>query len=127
MPRFPQRVPPGIKKVVLAAAILVFVQVGPPSLGAQSENPWNFVQDFTLVPGSIVQVEEHYVAALFRNIEKGLSAVVVYTAQCGSGICTIESNVAYAVYDAQGANIRHYVDPGEGRRINAILNSQPLI
>lgn len=123
----PCRLPLRTSYVFLAAAIFMLAQALPPSLRAQSENPWNFLADFTLVPGSIVQIQEHYVAALFRDPQKRLSAVVLYTADCDSRTCTIGDSVAYVVFDAQGIDVRHYVNPKEKPEIKNILNLQRLI
>ena len=105
----------------LACVILTFVLMVPAILQAEVGDPWEFVKEFTFVPNSIVQVEEHYVAGLFHHREKNLYALVIYTADCDSGGCTIKNNVAYAVTDAQGVLIRHYVEPQEESLIKRVL------
>ncbi|MGH7770623.1 MAG: hypothetical protein ACREQA_00115 [Candidatus Binatia bacterium] len=73
-----------------------------PLLIAEAENGLEFLKDFRLVPGRVAVIEERYVMALLENAEKGLYAIIMFTADCGPGGCTIGDLVAYSLFDAQG-------------------------
>ena len=114
-------------KLALACVILSFVLIAPAILKAEVGDPWEFVREFTFLPNSNVQVEGHYVAGLFYHPEKNLYALVIYTADCNSGSCTVKDNVAYAVTDAQGVLIRRYVEPREESLIKRVFAHQRFI
>jgi hypothetical protein len=62
----------------------------PSWLRVEVEDPLEFLKDFTLVPDSIVVIDEKYIFTLFQNAtRKGLYAVVVFAADCSSGSCAI--------------------------------------
>lgn len=116
-----------LRKLALSCAIFALVLVAPAMLKAETDDPWEVVKEFTFIPDSIVRVERHYVAALFYHSEKGLYALVIYTADCESGSCTIQDNVAYAVTDARGVLIQRYVKPQEELLLKSILTNQSFI
>jgi len=115
------------RKLALAGAILAFVLVAPAMGKTETADPWEVVKEFTFIPDSIVLVERHYVAALFYHPETGLYALVLYTADCDSGSCTIQDNVAYAVTDARGVLVQRYVKPQEELLLKSIFTHQRFI
>lgn len=81
---------------------------------AGEKDPWQFLNDFALIPDSPALIEDHYVAALF------VSAVVIFNATCDSGNCEIHHRAAYSVFDRQGSNVRRYIDPGDTELLRLI-------
>ncbi|MBI2998607.1 MAG: hypothetical protein HYY46_09170 [Deltaproteobacteria bacterium] len=100
-------------KKQIFVTILLLLPLLAPSLGAKTQDPWQFLNGFTLISDSPARIEEHYVAALFVNREKQQLAVVIFNATCDSGNCEVNHRAAYSVYNKEGRNIRTYVDPGE--------------
>lgn len=102
---------------------ILFLLLAPaPSPSVEAEDPWQFLKGFSLIPDSPARVEEHYVAALFVNREKQQLAVVVFNATCDSGNCGVNNRAAYSVFNAEGSNIRRYIDPREHELIRLISN-----
>jgi hypothetical protein len=50
---------------------------------------------------------------------------VVFNANCDSGNCEVKRRAAYSVFDAEGTNVRRYVDPGEQELLRLISDHVP--
>ena len=84
----------------------------PQSSHAQAEEPWNFLQDFTLVDGAVRPVKDGYVGAVLSNPATGYFALVIYPGVCRGQSCAVENPVAFFVVDAKGILVRHHLEPG---------------
>ncbi|HEY2989061.1 MAG TPA: hypothetical protein VGL11_15120, partial [Candidatus Binatia bacterium] len=100
-----------VKQMLITALLLLCAFASPASVRA--EDPWQYLSGFDLIADSPARIEEHYVAALFVNQKTRQIAVVVFNANCDSGNCEVKRRAAYSVFDAEGTNVRRYVDPGE--------------
>ncbi|MBI2365067.1 MAG: hypothetical protein HYV01_08700 [Deltaproteobacteria bacterium] len=96
----------------LVAVILLFLLAGLPAVPAQAGEPWEFLEDFALVPGAVSRVEDGYVAAVFHSSEKGLFALIIFPGVCGSQSCNVKDPVAYFVVDTKGLLVKLHVEPG---------------
>lgn len=105
----------------LSISVLLLVLVAVPGFSAGAEDPWDFLEGFSLVPGSEARVEEHYVAALFEKPDEELLAVVVFNADCNVESCRVNHRAAYAVFDEEGFNVRRYIDPRERELMELIF------
>ena len=113
-----------LKKTGLAGAILSLALIVPLLVEAEeSGDPWKFLNGFTPVRGAISQVEERYIAALFQNPKKALRPLVIYPADCGSQICSLDRPVAYSVFDTKGLIVKLYIEPGAELRLYRVLTS----
>jgi len=83
-----------------AASIVVFVVVTPSIYGAVAENPWDFLQDFRHVEGTLRPIGNHFVGALFCLVEKNLRAWVIFPVTCEAQRCSLGQPVAFSVFDA---------------------------
>ncbi len=111
------------RKQIFVTIFVLLVALAPlPSV--QAEDPWQILKGFTLIPDSPTLVEEHYAAALFVNSEKGLLAAVIFKVTCDSGSCDANHGAAYSVFNAQGLNIRRYVDPQDQELAELMSNGQ---
>ena len=97
----------------LASAILFLVLLMVPFLSARAEDPWEVLEGFSLVPGSEARLEEHYVAALYENLEEKMLAIVVFNADCDLENCMVNRRAAYTVFNDEGINVHRYIDPRE--------------
>jgi hypothetical protein len=96
----------------MATVILLILLAVAPSARAQGDGPWMFLRDFTVVPGAVSELEDGYVASVFRNSEKGLLALVIYPGVCDPSGCAVQDPVAYLVVDAQGLLVKLHLNPG---------------
>jgi hypothetical protein len=112
---------PRTRKQILVVILILFLSI-PPLLNARADDPWEDLKGFTLVPNSPARVEEHYVAALFQNSEKGLLAVVLFNVTCDSDRCKVNNRAAYSLFNDEGRNVRVYVDPQEPELLKLISN-----
>jgi hypothetical protein len=110
----------------LSISVLLLVLVVVPRFVAGAEDPWSFLEGFSLVPGSEARVEDHYVAALFEKPEEELLAVVVFNADCDGKNCLVHHRAAYSVFDDKGKNVRRYIDPQE-RELMKLIFDQPYV
>lgn len=78
----------------------------PPLLGAETTGPLPSLNGFAVVPGSVAVIEDRYIVALLENAEKDLYAIIMFTADCGSGNCTLGDLVAFSIFDAQGEEVQ---------------------
>ena len=103
-----------IRLISAVSIAIVFLALSPvpQSSQAQAEEPWEFLQDFTLVRGAVRPVNDDYVGAVLSNPARGYFALVIYTGVCRGQSCAVESPVAYFVIDTNGVLVRHYIEPG---------------
>lgn len=110
---------PRARRSILLAILVILVTLVPLASGAAGD-PWQFLDDFALIPDSPARVEDHYVAALFVSRDKQHLAVVVFNATCDSGNCEVRRPAAYSIFDTQGVNVLRYIDPGEKELLRLI-------
>jgi hypothetical protein len=115
------------KKLGAASLVFIFVVVVPSIHGAVAENPWDFLQDFRHVEGTLRPIENRYVAALFYHAEKKLRAWVIFLATCEAQRCSLGQPVAYSVFDAKGLIIKSHENAGEKFLLERILTSVSLM
>ena len=108
--------------ILMFTAMLLLSLTVVPSLSRGAEDPWSFLDGFTPVPRSLTQIGEHYVAMLYVQRERGLSAAVIFNASCGAGQCELHQRAGFAVANAEGSNTRLYVEPGE-KELLAMMGS----
>ena len=99
-------------KLASVAAIFSILLAVPPALHGQAEDPWNFLQDFTLVDGAGRPIEDGYIGAMLHNSEEGLFALVIFAGGCRGQSCAVENPVAYFVVDTKGRLVKSHVEPG---------------
>lgn len=99
-----------ISAVSIAIVLLTLSPVAQSSQ-AQAEEPWQFLQDFTLVSGAVRPVNDGYVGAVLSNPAKGYFALVIYAGVCRGQSCTVERPVAFFVVDTTGVLIRQHLEP----------------
>jgi hypothetical protein len=97
---------------VAIAFILLALSPVTRSTQAQAEEPWKFLQDFTLVNGAVRPVNDDYIGAVLSNPVKGYFALVIYAGICRGQSCAVERPVAYFVIDTNGVLVRHHLEPG---------------
>ena len=105
-------------------AVLLLSLVFFPGISAKAQDPWDFLAGFKLIPGSQGRLDEAHVAALFVNQEERLLAFVIFKSTCDLKVCKVNHPSAYSVFNAEGANVRCYVDPEEP--IGASCNELPV-
>jgi hypothetical protein len=113
----------GIRKFGCAALIALMALVIPSSYGADNDNPWDFLKDFTHVRGAITPVDDNHVAALFHNGQKKLNALVLFPAKCVSRRCSLSEPIAFSVFDSRGLLIRFHEEPNERSLLQRIIIS----
>lgn len=97
---------------VSIAIVLLALSAVPQSSEAQAEEPWKFLQDFTLISGAVRPVNDGYVGAVLSNPAKGYFALVIYAGVCRGQSCAVERPVAFFVVDNEGVLVRHHLEPG---------------
>lgn len=108
------------KKPMRVLLLVLVLALAPLATVAGEKDPWQFLNDFALIPDSPALIEDHYVAALFVSQYKRELAVVIFNATCDSGNCEIHHRAAYSVFDRQGSNVRRYIDPGDTELLRLI-------
>ncbi len=98
--------------LVSIVIVLLTLSAVPQSSHAQAEEPWKFLQDFTVVRGAVRPVNDGYVGAVLSNPAKGYLALVIYAGVCRGQSCAVERPVAFFVVDTKGVLIRHHLEPG---------------
>jgi hypothetical protein len=85
-----------------------------PVLQAQTEDPWDFLQTFILVRGTVRPIEDGYIAAVLYNSAEEHLALVIFAGICDRSSCAVENIVAHFVIDSRGVLLRHHIQPGAG-------------
>ena len=101
-----------LRNLTAIAAVLSILLVVPPALHAQAEDPWNYLQNFTLVDGAGRPLEDGYIGVVLHNSEEGLFALVIFAGGCRGQSCAVENPVAYFVVDTQNRLVKSHVEPG---------------
>jgi len=91
--------------ILLTLSVLKF-PYDPPLLGAEAADSLSPLKGFAVVPDTVAVIEDRYVVALLKNAEKDLYAIIMFTADCRSGDCTIRDLVAYSIFDSRGEEVR---------------------
>lgn len=91
--------------VLLTLSVLKF-PYDPPLLAAEAAGSPSSLKGFAVVPDTVAVIDNRYVIALLKNVEEDLYAIIMFTANCRSGDCTIENLVAYSIFDAQGKEVQ---------------------
>jgi hypothetical protein len=106
------------------ASVLFLLVLAMPSLyGAENEDPWEFLNDFRHVEGTIRPIDDHHVATLFFHPGKQLSALVIFPTTCVEQRCSLEHPVAYSVFDVNGVVVRSHENNGEEFLLQRVLTS----
>jgi hypothetical protein len=104
--------------------MLLLALVVPPTLRATTEDPWEFLRDFTHVQGAISQVEEQHIGALFYKAEPELIALIIFPVDCSIQGCELLHPVAYAVFDAEGQMVSFHAEPGQAILLSKLTGFQ---
>ena len=104
--------PSRLIRLVSIAVVLLMLSAVPQSSHAQVEDPWKFLQDFTLASGAVRPVNDGYVGAVLTNSAMGYFALAIYAGVCRRQSCAVENPVAYFVVDTKGILVRHHLEPG---------------
>ena len=105
--------PSRLIRLASIAMIFAILSAAPQSSHAQAEEPWKFLQDFTIVSGAVRPVNDGYVGAVLSNPAKGYFALVIYAGVCRGQSCAVKRPVAFFVVDTKGALVRHHLEPGD--------------
>lgn len=105
---------------MIAATFLLIAVVVFPAAGWSAEQDWAILAGFTPLPRSLTRFGEHYVAVPYVNREEQLLAAVFFYATCDGRGCELQHRAGYAITNAQGSNIRLYVEPEEEELIALI-------
>src|SRR5574342_456681 len=103
---------PRLIKLASVAAVFSILSAVPAALHAQAEEPWKFLQDFTLVRGAVRPVKDGYVGAVLHNSAKEHFALVIFAGGCRGQSCAVENPVAYFVVDTKGLLVKSHIEPG---------------
>lgn len=68
-------------------------------------SPWEVLNGFQLIHDSIAQIDAPYVAALLREPDRGLFAVVIFSANSDSVRCQVRNAAHLFVFDTQGVKL----------------------
>ena len=104
--------PSRLIRLASIAIIFAILSAAPQSSHAQAEEPWKFLQDFTLVSGAVRPVNDGYVGVVLTNAAMRYFALVIYAGVCRGQSCAVENPVAYFVVDTTGIVVRHHLEPG---------------
>jgi hypothetical protein len=76
------------------------------AIPSESEDGHKFLNDFVLVPGSAVLVDDHHVLALYKNEGKDFYAVLLFSVDCDRTGCTPNQLLAFSIVDSDGQDIQ---------------------
>jgi hypothetical protein len=71
-----------------------------------SESSPKFLEDFVLVPGSAVLLDDHHVLALYKKDNKEFYAMLLFSVDCDTNSCTPIELLAFSIVDGQGQDIQ---------------------
>ena len=109
----------------IAATFFVIASIVIPATGWSAEQAWEILDGLTPLPRSLTRLGDHYVAVPFVNRQEQLLAAVLFYATCDGGGCELQHRAGYAITNAQGCDVRLYVEPEESIR-SALVKIQRL-
>jgi hypothetical protein len=71
---------------------------------------WEVLRGFEIVDNSLLQLDEHYILALFHNPETEVFALVLFNVDCEGNACRVNRGAGYSLYSG-GVNFFTHVDP----------------
>ena len=104
----------------IAAAFLVIASIVIPASGWSAEQDWEILDGFTPLTRSLTRLGEHYVAVAYVNRQEQLLAAVFFYVTCDGQGCELQRRAGYAITNAQGSNLRLYVEPEEQELVELI-------
>ncbi|MGH7835111.1 MAG: hypothetical protein ACREQK_15820, partial [Candidatus Binatia bacterium] len=90
-------------KMIAAAGLLALSLVAPRVVKAEPDEIWEVLRGFEIVNNSLLQLEEHYVLALFHNPETEVFALVLFNVDCEGNACRVNRGAGYSLY-SHGVN-----------------------
>jgi hypothetical protein len=100
-----------IKTNMIAAALLLALSLVAPRIAkAGPDEIWEVLRGFEVVDNSLLQLEEHYILALFHNPETDVFALVLFNVDCEGNACRVNRGAGYSLY-SQGVNFFTHLDP----------------
>jgi hypothetical protein len=77
---------------------------------AEPDEIWEVLRGFEIVNNSLLQLDEHYILALFHNPETEVLALVLFNVDCEGNACRVNRGAGYSLYSG-GVNFFTHVDP----------------
>ena len=111
------------KMIITTLVLLSFTTLPASTLNA--EENWQALDGFTPMPSKMVRFSEDYVVIPYVNREQSLVAAVFFAARCDITGCELERRAGYAITNAEGSNVRMYIDPRD-RDLIAIVHQFSL-
>jgi hypothetical protein len=114
-------------KMIAAAVLLALSLMAPRVAKAQPDEIWAVLRGFQVIDNSLLQLDEHYILALFHNPETEVFALVLFNVDCERNACRVNRGAGYSLY-SRGVNFFTHVDPRdeglalEGRQTAALKN-----
>jgi hypothetical protein len=95
---------------MIAAALLAVSLITPRIAEAEPDEIWEVLRGFEVVDNSLLQLDEHYILALFHNPETAVFALVLFNVDCEGSACRVNRGAGYSLY-SDGVNFFTHVDP----------------
>lgn len=86
---------------------------------------WQALYGFTPVISEMTRFGEGYVVVPYVNPEQALMAAVFFTANCNTTGCDLERRAGYAITNAEGSDVKLYIDPRD-RALIALVHQFSL-
>ena len=99
-----------LAKMIIATLVLLSCTALPASALNAEEN-WQALDGFTPLPSKMTRFGEDYVVIPYVNREQSLMAAVFFAARCDIAGCELERRAGYAITNAEGSDVRMYIDP----------------
>jgi hypothetical protein len=90
-----------------------------------ADNNWQALDNFTPVISKMTRFGEGYVVIPYVNPEQALMAAVFFAASCDIAGCELERRAGYAITNAEGSDVKLYIDPRD-RALIALVHQFSL-
>jgi hypothetical protein len=111
------------KTIITTLVLLSFTTLPASTLNA--EENWQALDGFTPVPSKMIRFSEDYVVIPYVNREQSLMAAVFFAATCDIAGCELERRAGYAISNAEGSDVKLYIDPRD-RALIALVHQFSL-
>jgi hypothetical protein len=111
------------KTIITTLVLLSFTTLPASTLNA--EENWQALDGFTPVPSKMIRFSEDYVVIPYVNREQSLMAAVFFAATCDIASCELERRAGYAISNAEGSDVKLYIDPRD-RALIALVHQFSL-
>lgn len=113
-----------LTKTIISTLVLLSCTVLPAS-ALNAEHNWQALDGFTPLPSKMTRFGEDYVVMPYVNREQSLMAAVFFAASCDIAGCELERRAGYAITNAEGSDVKLYIDPRD-RALIALVHQFSL-